>query len=244
MGDLSTLIYALGLHQKENNDSLPLFLVEHRKRLLVGSYMADKELATFLGRPPRISWRYINVEPPLDITYGELFAEPEIRDAAIRQLDRDGWNTREEPTHSTFIRAMYRMGPVRELVLELSLNSSIDNLESKIAEITELASSIRSKLPPAFRDPSSANTTTWSCQANVWLRGFQLEGLYNDLIMQRILVKRIGREPYLLRNIAHEMLNILLSLNFNRSVDGRDDNTVEWFVSNAVAWVFFFLSRY
>lgn len=235
MGDLSTLIYALGFHQKENKGSLPLFLVEHRKRLLVGSYMVDKELATFLGRPPRISWRHINVDPPLDITYGELFAEPEIRDAAIRRLDRNGWNTRKVPTHLTFVRAMYQMGPVRELVVELSLNSSVENVESKIAEIEELAASIRNELPPAFRDPASSNTMTWSSQSKVWLHGFQLECLYNDLIMQRILVKRVGREPYLLRNIAHEMLNILLPLNCNRSIDGRDNNTVEWFVSNSVA---------
>lgn len=208
---------------------LPFFLVEHRKRLLLGAYAVDKELATFLGRPPRISYRHINVDPPLDISYAELLAEPDIRDAAIAQLDQDGWNTRGIVTKTTFVRAMYKIGQVRELVLELSLNARLEDLEMKMLDITNLTAEIRSQLPPRFRSVSySDGVTPWESESNLMALCFHLECLYNELIMQRILVKRTGHESQKLRNIAHEMLNTLLVVNGNRAPDGRDNNTVAW----------------
>lgn len=208
---------------------LPFFLVEHRKRLLLGAYAVDKELATFLGRPPRISYRHINVDPPLDITYDELLAEPDIRDATMAQLDQDGWNTRGIVTKTTFVRAIYKIGQVRELVLELSLNARLEDLEMKILDITNLAAEIRSRLPPRFRTVSySDGVTMWESESNLMTLCFHLECLYNELIMQRILVKRTGHESLKLRTIAHEMLNTLLLVNGNRAPDGRDNNTVAW----------------
>uniref|UniRef100_A0A093XJ68 Pyrimidine pathway regulatory protein 1 n=1 Tax=Talaromyces marneffei PM1 TaxID=1077442 RepID=A0A093XJ68_TALMA len=227
LGDLSTLVYSLGFHQRQNNETLPFFLIEHRKRLLLGAYSIDKELATFLGRPPRISWRHIDVDLPLDITYNELLAEPEIRDAAIAQLDEDGWNTQGIVSRTTFVRSMYKIGQVRELVLELSLNSPLENLERRILEITELAAEIRSQLPPRLQAVSYNDSVTLS-ESNLMTLCFHLECLYNELIMQRILVKRTGYESQRLRSVAHEMLSALLIVNGHRAPDGRDNNTVAW----------------
>lgn len=211
---------------------LPFFLVEHRKRLLLGAYTIDKELATFLGRPPRISCRHIDVDLPLDITYNELLAEPEIRDAAIAQLDQDGWNTHGKFSKTTFVRAMYKMGQVRELVLELSLNSCVEGLEKKIFDIKNLADDIRSQLPPRLRTVDYNNVVTpWDSETNLWTLCFHMECLYNELIMQRILVKKTCHESQKLRSVAHEMLTTLLLVNGNRAPDGRDNNTVAWNVS-------------
>lgn len=219
---------------------LPFFLVEHRKRLLLGAYAVDKELATFLGRPPRISWRHIDVDPPLDITYNELLAEPEIRDAAIAQLDQDGWNTKGMVSKTTFVRAMYKMGQVRELVLELSLNSRHEDLERKILDITSLATEIRSQLPPRLRTVGYNNDLTpWESETNLMTLCFHLECLYNELIMQRILIKRTGHESQKLRSIAHDMLKHLLLVNGNRAPDGRDNNSVAWNVSIRSCILFF-----
>ncbi|GAM37299.1 C6 transcription factor [Talaromyces pinophilus] len=229
LGDLATLIYSLGFHQRENSEMLPFFLVEHRKRLLFGAYTVDKELATFLGRPPRISRRHIDVDLPLDITYNELLAEPEIRDAAIAQLDQEGWNTQGTVSKTTLVRALYKMGQVRELVLELSLNSRLEDLEKRIIDITNLAAEIRSQLPPRLRTLGYNNDVTpWESETNLMTLCFHLECLYNELIMQRILIKRTGHESHKLRSIAREMLKALLLVNGSRAPDGRDNNTVAW----------------
>uniref|UniRef100_A0A093UZB0 Uncharacterized protein n=1 Tax=Talaromyces marneffei PM1 TaxID=1077442 RepID=A0A093UZB0_TALMA len=193
--------------------------------------LAHASLLSFVygdhGRPPRISWRHIDVDLPLDITYNELLAEPEIRDAAIAQLDEDGWNTQGIVSRTTFVRSMYKIGQVRELVLELSLNSPLENLERRILEITELAAEIRSQLPPRLQAVSYNDSVTLS-ESNLMTLCFHLECLYNELIMQRILVKRTGYESQRLRSVAHEMLSALLIVNGHRAPDGRDNNTVAW----------------
>jgi chromatin structure-remodeling complex subunit RSC3/30 len=181
----------------------------------------------------------MDVDLPLDITYNELLAEPEIRDAAIAQLDQEGWNTQGIVSRTTFLRAMYKMGQVRELVLELSLNSRLEDLKRRILDITELAAKIRSQLPPQLQTAGyNDGVITWASESNLMTRWFHLEYLYNELIMQRILVKRTGHESQKLRSVAHEMLSTLLIVNGCRAPDGRDNNTVAWNVS-VHSWVLF-----
>lgn len=97
-----------------------------------GSFSADKQLATFLGRPPRISWRFCNIPLPLDISFTDVIAEPSVRDAAIRRLDADGWNTVENDSQAVWLRCVLLMGPVRESILELSLSQNVENLPQRI----------------------------------------------------------------------------------------------------------------
>jgi chromatin structure-remodeling complex subunit RSC3/30 len=176
------------------------------------------------------------------MTYNELLAEPEIRDAVIAQLDPHGWNTQGIVSKTTFVRAMYKIGQVRELVLELSLNSRLGNLEEKILDITKLAAEIRSQLPPRLQTVGyNDGVTPWESESNLMTLCFHLECLYNELIMQRILVKRTGHESQKLRSVAHEMLNTLLLVNGSRAPDGRDNNTVAWNVS-IHPWILFCIS--
>ncbi|OKL58737.1 hypothetical protein UA08_06318 [Talaromyces atroroseus] len=231
VGDLCTLVFALGYHQKQNSVMLPFFLVEHRKRLLLGAYAIDKELATFLGRPPRISWRHIDIDLPLDISYEELLAEPEIRDAAIARLDKDGWSSNGTVSKISFARAMFVMGRVRELVLELSLNSRIDDIESRIEQISKIAKETRNTLPARFHKGEINTMTGLQPEITFMSLYFDLDCLYNEFIMQRILVKRTGRGSNTLKRIAHGMLDTLLALTGSRAPDGTDNNTVAWNVS-------------
>lgn len=207
---------------------LPFFLAEHRKRLLLGAYSIDKELATFLGRPPRISWRHIDVDPPLDITYDELISEPEIRDAAISQLDDNGWNKTGKVSTTSFARAIFLMGRIRERVLELSFNSLIDDLEGEITKISNLSRETRSKLPAHFRQVSWVDVTTGPVsETKLMSLCIHMDSLYNELIMQRILVKRTGHESNTLTVIAHEMLNTVL-VTISRLRDANKRYNVAW----------------
>lgn len=54
LGELSTTVFALGLHQEPDN-TVPFFLQEIRERIMIASYSMDKEHATFLGRPPSLA---------------------------------------------------------------------------------------------------------------------------------------------------------------------------------------------
>lgn len=64
MGDLTSSLYALGLHEKVDEDSLPGFIAELRKTCLARIYCLDKDLAIFLGRPPRVTNNYCHFQVP------------------------------------------------------------------------------------------------------------------------------------------------------------------------------------
>ncbi|KAJ5206649.1 Transcription factor [Penicillium cf. griseofulvum] len=56
LGELSTNIFELGVHRDTASSTpLPRFILESRRRLFAAAYHFDKSIATFLGRPPRIS---------------------------------------------------------------------------------------------------------------------------------------------------------------------------------------------
>lgn len=63
-GDLTSSLYALGLHEKLDEDALPGFIVELRKACFARTYALDKDLAIFLGRPPRVNKSYCHFQVP------------------------------------------------------------------------------------------------------------------------------------------------------------------------------------
>lgn len=58
-GEVCDTITLLGIHLENRTDArIPFFQCELRVRLFVVCYTMDKFMSTFLGRPPRISYRY------------------------------------------------------------------------------------------------------------------------------------------------------------------------------------------
>lgn len=93
LGELSTQIYALGIHKESTSSNVPLWLRETRKRLFTSSYNQDKAISTFLGRPIRISKRHTDISLPLDISDEETVGDRASLDKIIGRLDQGGWNT-------------------------------------------------------------------------------------------------------------------------------------------------------
>lgn len=130
LGELTTYLYALGMHQE--CQELPFFISEIRRRVIATAYTLDQALASFIGRPPLICWRYCSFDIPLDLSSDEIIAEPSVRDAAIAKLDSDGWNQFESLEKGSGVRAFLFMSIGRERVLELSLDSQIDGLAERV----------------------------------------------------------------------------------------------------------------
>jgi hypothetical protein len=93
LGELSTQIYALGIHKESTSANVPMWLKETRRRIFCSSYNQDKSISTFLGRPIRISKRHTDVSLPLDLSDEVIVGDPHILNQAIQALDKDGWNT-------------------------------------------------------------------------------------------------------------------------------------------------------
>lgn len=123
-------MFAQGLHQESTD--VPFFLREMRKRTMVGAYGADKTIATFLGRPPLVGWRYCDIPLPLDLSCEEIVAEPEIRDAALSKLSTDGWNQEGSLRKGAWPRVTLLASIMREKILEVSLSRKSENLAEKV----------------------------------------------------------------------------------------------------------------
>ncbi|OJJ46840.1 hypothetical protein ASPZODRAFT_131731 [Penicilliopsis zonata CBS 506.65] len=210
LGELSTLLFALGYHQPDTNEEIPFFLSEGRKKLMASVYICDKELATFLGCPPLIAWRFCRLQSPLDLDVDDLLAEPAVREAAIRNLTHDGWNTKGTIKRTSWIRMSMKLGYIRELVLELSLDSRVQDLSQKAHEISTLTQKVRSEIPVHLQ---------WNEGTDAALRltstipvYIHLDLLYSQFLLQRVLVKRLETGSENLVNLAHEMLKAILVL--------------------------------
>ena len=124
LGDLSTIVYAFGLHQsgEDIEDNFPFFLVEIRKRVMVCAYAIDKELAISLGRPPRICSRYCSIPLPFDISYETMVLPRSEGEKKMQNLDAHGWNTERDLTVGVRLRVVLLTSLLRESILELSLS--------------------------------------------------------------------------------------------------------------------------
>ncbi len=100
---------------------------EFRRRLFCYIFIGDKQIATFMGRPPALSRRYITCHTPLDLSDEELMAEGEELEAIKGRLDPNGWNVDGKCYPNTICRAWMMMALIRDEILELSLGPPIES---------------------------------------------------------------------------------------------------------------------
>lgn len=72
IGDVASSLFAMGYHEKidGHNAEIPHFINELRKACFARIYAADKSLAVFLGRPPRIVKEYCHFKIPNNVSDG------------------------------------------------------------------------------------------------------------------------------------------------------------------------------
>ncbi|KAF4231750.1 hypothetical protein CNMCM6805_010339 [Aspergillus fumigatiaffinis] len=204
LGDLTTIVFALGLHQAGDDKNIPFFLSELRKRIMIGAYGMDKDLALFLGRPPRICKQYCNIQSPLDLTWEELIAAPTVRQAALQKLDAQGWNTEGKLGSGARGRTIHLACLIREDILEMSIGQGRDNVEEHAERVLKRARQWRSELPAFLQwGPESTNPE---------LVSLHLEFLHQDFLIYSTLVKRIGKGHDALIKVSLEIITCLLDL--------------------------------
>lgn len=99
---------------------------EFRRRLFCYVFITDKQLATFMGRPPALSRRYITCQIPLDLSDDDIMAEGEELETIKGKLDLNGWSTSGKIYPSSVCRAWMPMGLIRDEILELSLGPPLE----------------------------------------------------------------------------------------------------------------------
>ncbi|KAL4801107.1 hypothetical protein BDV19DRAFT_7929 [Aspergillus venezuelensis] len=218
--EVSSALVAMGLHQEIKADNrVPFFLAELRKRVRALVYTEEISIATFLGRPPRLSHRYINLDLPLDLTDGQLFSDnPQELAAAIARLDQQGYNRDGELHHATWIRSSIGFVARKEDILELSLgNFTPDEVRRYAAIIQEKTGKHWATLPQFMlhlKDGTFGLERHQKLEAtelyfqNVFRQGH----LANSLLLHRVLMRKAGAGPSGLIKTAQTILSDVLRL--------------------------------
>ncbi|KAJ5198565.1 uncharacterized protein N7498_007682 [Penicillium cinerascens] len=126
LGDLTTDVYALGIHRESTHaGKMPFFISECRRRTFAAAYQVDKLICTFFDRPPRILRRYSDCKMPLDLADDEILADTNEVDRVGLILDPEGWSATPRYASSTWARLRYVLSVFREEILEVPFRPQI-----------------------------------------------------------------------------------------------------------------------
>ncbi|KAL0258267.1 hypothetical protein SLS55_007440 [Diplodia seriata] len=221
-GRIMNAIMALGWHQEVNSKDLPFFLVEIRKRLVASAFAHDKWLSAFLGRPPRLSYRYCVVHLPLDLTDKQLLSHGPDLEAALATLDSEGWSKGTRVQRRTWTRAWVQYCTIREDILELSMGAQVSNIVERAREIQRKAEQTWDALPAYLRQEPEH---IWNNQKPpiecLYLVFIHIEHLYNEFLLQRALIKRAGADTRDLLQVAVRLLADIITVAGKREVLGE-----------------------
>lgn len=123
----------LGHHAEHSSiDYQPSLCSEVKRFVAIHTFVMDKVIVFFTGRPPLISRRHFTTPPPLDLKGAVLYKDKEARIAAAKLLDPNGWSTDGKVHSVTNMRARFMNALLRDEVIDIALfegqNTSLDTM--------------------------------------------------------------------------------------------------------------------
>ncbi|KAJ5287250.1 hypothetical protein N7478_002936 [Penicillium angulare] len=211
MGDLSSVITALGFHRGFSGaTSEPPYLIELRKRVIALAHEHDKELSTFVGRPPRLNQKYFTFDLPLDLPDSIITGPVEQFEAAKANLDKNGWSHEVMVRPASRLRALLLLSSAREGVLELSLGLSEKNIAQEARRLLAELASAWEKIP--HKPYEQLLSGTLSACAMWVVVGSWFKYLYTEFLLHKLLISQNeGNRDKMIR-ISHAILQLALSL--------------------------------
>ncbi|KAJ5306407.1 hypothetical protein N7508_005422 [Penicillium antarcticum] len=229
LGELSTDIFALGLHRDtKTSPELPEFLLETRRRHFTSAYQLDKNIATFLGRPPRMPWRYADCRMPLDISDEALATDNMVLDYSHDYIDSNGWSLHGVVQRSSWMRVRFIVSTFRDEILEVSLRRITPEMEDMLDDISQRCHLAWEALPIHLRYTPQCWDNNLPVAVCLMLIISYLAYLYNDFLIQRLIAgKRNPRGNTALLSVSADILSTVLILGTQREqmVDLRPDFT-------------------
>ncbi|KNG82297.1 hypothetical protein ANOM_008700 [Aspergillus nomiae NRRL 13137] len=233
-GDLVSCIHAMGLHRPHPPDSsVPFFLSQTRKRVFTASYRTDKNLATFLGRPPRLSYHYCDVELPLDLDDHSLILDHLSLDKAVRQLTSDGWGAFSGGLRpATVIRLRYMIARLREQVMELSLGRGfVGSRESELQMTYQECKRLWDRVPKELHY-SKRSWGVLGPHLSIISLVIHLEYLYTVFQVERI---RCSESPDAMTDLLDSAMQIVSAV-----TDFTKQSDQEGSIREKYTWIFLF----
>ncbi|KAJ5496528.1 hypothetical protein N7463_008515 [Penicillium fimorum] len=220
MGDVASSLFALGYHERidEGVHNIPTFLAELRRACFARIYAADKSLAIFLGRPPRIVKDYCFLQLPAypGITTDEYAASSDNVTQSIRSETHwgisNGNNDFPQPINYTAdTRCSALFASLKEEVLLMFRKRHLNEIE-RISELRSRVVKQWQELPTHFRLPSSLKDCDGSQFERDFLAGTRLDYLHILLLLGLVSQKRASELDESLLEVAGEMLSITVEV--------------------------------
>lgn len=184
-------------------------------------------ISTFLGRPPRLSHRYCKIELPLDLSDEQLFLEGAELEAALAELDENGWNTNGVQGRATWSRVWLQNMRIREDILEIALGSGDEDVGAQAEQILYKLERVNSSYPDFMRRTpeqvleecdASFNTTAGLAKRGrlakqvtaIFTLCVHIGIVHTEFLLQRALVNRKRAEPRAMIPKSRRMLKLVL----------------------------------
>jgi hypothetical protein len=189
---VSTIAFLKWHHKIEANDSVPFYLAEFRKRARASAYCAEIGNAAFLGRPPRASYHYWDLEPPSDLSDSQLMLSKEEIEPILAQMDEYGFSRSCRLHRGTWFRSWMGFCMRREDILDLTLRNYTDEeLIKRAAEIERKSEQHWQRLPTWIREARHQKfNPTHDLLEQLYLTIIRHGTRANELMMQRVLIRR------------------------------------------------------
>ncbi|KAM0274968.1 hypothetical protein ACHAQH_007698 [Verticillium albo-atrum] len=191
-GEAAGLIMYLGIHAETVDDAyVPSLAGEIRRRLCGHILTIDKVGATFTGRPPLMSRRYISTPLPLDLRNEDVMGDRETIAAAVAALDENGWNTDGGLYPATVVRARTLLASVKDEIIEIALGNDRHTTIQHLLDVKAREEQTMSQLPQALQYREEHLTDYTVEQSAVFTRLIvRLEHLQAHFLLQRLLIQR------------------------------------------------------
>ncbi|KAM0518942.1 hypothetical protein ACHAPE_003932 [Trichoderma viride] len=226
-----------GFHVDRSNDSLTtssksMASMEARRRIVCQIFIADKFLATFVGRPALLTRRFCSIQLPLDLDDGALLSDKETFQRHLLRVASDGWDMDGRLHPASILRVRTLIALLRDEILEIGLGYIEDHNVDDIMYETHLPSrkylqntadtlysmlkrkelKLYSTLPahlvydPALEELAGADAQTFYSKHEM-----RLDHLLNVFLVERLLLKHGHLRTDLLRT-SFEMVVLTLRL--------------------------------
>ncbi|RAK84846.1 efflux pump antibiotic resistance protein [Aspergillus costaricaensis CBS 115574] len=180
----------------------------------------------------QLCWATLEHASLLTLLYGDYDYRPyKTLSALITLLFTLGYHHRDATSKLPFFRAEHRK---RLVVATYAMDKGLSTFLGRPPRMIRRYITIDPPLDIAFTDIIASTPSDFDrCPetAKVCLL-VHMDSLYNEFILQRILVQRTGASTEKLIAVAHELLDNLLLLVANRAVGGGDGNSVVWIISS------------
>lgn len=227
MGETCDMAIMLGFHRLKQVDSAtPFYLCELRIRLVQQIYSHDKFLATYLGRPPRLSYRHCAIQLAHDASDDQICLGLVVSGVKLSQLKESVIDTICH-SRSFWRRLWVPHAIIREDILEIALSVNDDDLKVRVDQVRAKIEKAREDMPAILQTdimetvqqirqhPSSnafGSSAPWRPLDVLCTLGLHCGLRHTDFMLERAIIDRLTSCKDRLIATARDLLDLVLKV--------------------------------